>query len=101
MNRILILAAVVALSGCQTMYKPSDMSPEQLKAMASDNKGVGYCMSAQNATGNITGTFANLDLVNKITGSVVIEPGCKMTITGGAITGTALIPGIPAASAPK
>lgn len=73
----------IALSGCTThMYKPSDMSPEQLKAMASDNKGLGYCVSAQNATGNVTGTFANLDLVNKISGSVVIEPGCKMTITG-------------------
>lgn len=80
--KYLAILATLALAGCASFYKPSDMSAEQLKAMASDNKGVGYCMSAQNAAGNITGTFANLDLVNKVSGSVVIEPGCKMTITG-------------------
>lgn len=78
-----LLIIVTVLTGCSTqMYKPSDMTPEQLKAMASDNKGVGYCVTAQNATGNMRGTFANLDLINKISGSVVIDPDCKMTITG-------------------
>lgn len=86
MQKTLLLTSILALTGCAAqMYKPSDMSPEQLKAMASDNKGLGYCVSAQNATGNVTGTFANLDLVNKISGSVVIEPGCKMTITGSGV----------------
>ena len=89
-----ILIMLITLSGCAAqMYKPSDMSPEQLKAMASDNKGLGYCVSAQNATGNVTGTFANLDLVNKISGSVVIEPGCKMTITGSGVATTAAATG--------
>lgn len=92
MKRFLLTIAVVALAGCQTMYKPSEMTAEQLKAMASDNKGVGYCMSAQNATGNVTGTWANLDLVNKVAGTVTIEPGCRMVITGGAAA---------AASAPR
>lgn len=81
---LLSLVVVAALAGCASFYKPSEMTAEQLKAMASDNKGVGYCMSAQNATGNVTGTFANLDLVNKVAGTVTIEPGCRMVITGGA-----------------
>ncbi len=85
-----ILAAIV-LTGCASFVDPSKMTAEQIKAMAADNKGMAYCMVAQNAAGNVTGTFANLDLLPRITGSsVTIEPNCKMTIGGGA-----------AASAPK
>lgn len=92
MRSLILILVAVALSGCQSMYKPSDMTAEQLKAMASDNKGVGYCMSAQNAAGNVTGTWANLDLVNKVAGSVIIEPGCRMTITGAANPAAASAP---------
>lgn len=83
MVRFASFALIASLAGCASMYDPSKMTADQLKAMAQDNKGVGYCLSAQNMAGNITGTFANLDMVNKVAGSVTIEPGCKMTITGG------------------
>lgn len=71
---------IVLLSGCASMFDPSKMTAEQLKAVAADNKGVAYCMQAQNAAGNVRGVFANLDLVNKVEGSVTLDPDCKLTI---------------------
>lgn len=86
MKTLILLTTIISLTACGIQpIDPSKMSAEQIKAMASDNKGMAYCVVAQNATGNVTGTFANLDLLPKIAGSsVTIEPNCKLTIGGGA-----------------
>ena len=76
-----MLVVVAALSGCAGM-NAQNMSADQLKALAADNKNIALCGSGQNMSGNWSFVYVAIDEVRNQKGSVAISAGkCDMVVT--------------------
>jgi starvation-inducible outer membrane lipoprotein len=95
-----LLALVLLLAGCTTLpADPSNMTPEQLKAIAIDKNVTGSCVIARNMTGTVAMVFVNLDKTSIKSGSLIVKPGsdCETTIT----SEQSIVPAAKAASTPS
>lgn len=91
--KIVAIAVLLCLSGCALFGQNPSLSPEQLKAIASDNKGSVVCMSSPMMGGVAKAVVINLDETRNIDGSVSVEGNCdKLTVN------TATLPPAPKAS---
>ena len=79
MTRILILAAVAAISGCMSMpADPSRLSPEQLKALASDKNVSAVCAVLTTPWGPQRSALLSVDKSVLMAGAVAIDQDCKL-----------------------
>lgn len=79
---VLLLTLGLALSACALFGQNPALSPEQLKAIASDNKNSVVCMTYVTAAGQGKAVVVNIDETRNIDGGVSVEGNCdKMSVT--------------------
>jgi hypothetical protein len=78
MTRILILATL-ALAGCMAMpADPSKMSPEQLRALASDKNVTAVCAVLMTPWGPQRSALLSVDKSTLQSGAVAVDGDCKV-----------------------
>lgn len=81
------------LAGCALFGTNPNLTPEQLKAIANDNKNSVVCMTYVTAAGMGKAVVVNIDETRNIDGAVTVDGNCdKMSVT----TSTKLPPPKPA-----
>ena len=79
--KTLILLTAVALMGCAGMTTNTNMSPEQLKAIASDKNATAVCSTVAGMGGVGKVVVVNLDKSTITDGSITVDDNCKVTVT--------------------
>ena len=72
--------ACIVLSGCAGFGTPN-LSPEQLKAAASDKNASVVCAVGTGPWGKVVSTYVNVDKSAVANGTVTVDAECKTTIT--------------------
>ncbi len=75
------LFLLLLLAGCQNMPGQSQMTAEQLKAVAADKNFSAVCSNVQGAWGTGKFVYANVDKSVVINGTISVDSNCVITMT--------------------
>ena len=88
--KLFFAMCILALSGCAT--QGTQMSAEQLKAIAADKNFSAVCSNVVGPWGNAKFVYANVDRSVVVNGTIAIDANCLVTMSNEATVKAVIIP---------
>lgn len=81
MKTILLTLSMLLLSACAGLAGVQNMSPEQLKAAATDKNASVACGTGTGPWGKVNTVYVNVDKSSITNGVVTVDAECKVSIS--------------------
>jgi hypothetical protein len=75
------LIPILLLSGCASFAPPSNLTADQLKAIASDKNFTAVCTNIVGPSGNGKFVYVNIDKSVVANGAITVDPNCVITMS--------------------